>query len=570
MDFQKSLLESGESMSAVEAGEVVSGEVIQVTDEDVIVDVGLKCEGRIKKAEFTSLGETVKVGDKVYVKVLQLETEDGTTRLSRARAAQDERWIKIQDAFKAGTLVEGKVVGEIKGGFKVDIGLPYTCFLPRSQATLKRRAALTDVEGQALMFEIKEMDRRRKNIVLSRKTLLEGERDSVRKETLTKITVGTIVEGAVKNITNFGVFVDIGGIDGLITLGDLSWSGFVKDPSTIVQKGDSVKVKILEFDPNVEPVKIRLGLKQAQGDPWDKVIDTVKVGTSIEGTVKSFTNFGAFVEILPGVDGLVHISELSWTDHVKHPSHVLEPGQKVLVKVVNVDSARRKVSLSIKQATPDPWSQIYDECPPGSRVKGTVTGLTNFGVFVKLTSGIEGMIHKSDLSWEDSEIDPAAVLQQGQEIEVVVLRIDPEAKKMSLGLKQTLTDPWNELTRRFQKNKVFEGTITRIVPEGAYMQLDEQIEGFIPLSDLSTQRIQKSEEGVTVGQHVRAKVTKLERKGNRILLSVRDLIREEEHASVKSYMSDQEKSGSITLGDMIGDSQLAAQLQQLISKHSGT
>ncbi len=569
MDFQAAFLEQEEALSAIEVGDVVTGEVIGVTDEDVIVDVGLKCEGRIKKFEFTSLGETVKIGDKVEVKILAKETDDGTSRLSRAKAAQDERWTRVLKAFKDKTLVTGKVVGEIKGGFKVEIGLPFTAFLPRSQATLKRRAAIEDVLDKDFEFEIKELDRRRKNIVLSRKTLLEAEQSKLREETLKGITPGVIVDGVVKNITNFGVFVDIGGIDGLVTLGDLSWGGFVKDANTIVAKGDEVKVKVLEFDPAQTPPKIRLGLKQAQGDPWDDVVRKFKPGSTLEGTVKTFTNFGAFVEVAPGVDGLVHISELSWTDHVKHPSHVLTEGQKVLVKIVSIDTEKRKVSLSIKQATPDPWSQAYDEYPPNTRIKGTVTGVTNFGVFVKLPTGIEGMIHRTDLTWDENGVDPQTMVKVGDELEVIVLKVDVEQKKMSLGLKQTSSDPWNEVTRLYQKNKIVEVEILRVGAEGAVVKLDEKTEGFIPASDISSNRNQRPEEAVQAGQTVRAKITRLERKGNRIFLSVRDLIREEEAATLKTYMSDQEsKSGSMTLGDMISDPEMAARLQELVAKQS--
>lgn len=565
VDFRASLEMADGGGTSVEVGDVVTGEVIQVTADEVVVDVGLKCEGRIKRAEFDSLGETVKLGDKIEVKVLSLETDEGTTRVSRVRAAQDDRWNRVVDAFKEKKLIDGKVVGEVKGGFQVDIGLPYLCFLPKSQATLKRRAALEDVQNQPLQFEIKEMDRRRKNIVLSRRSILEAERDVARGATLEAIKPGAIVEGTVKNLTNFGVFVDIGGIDGLITLGDLSWSGFVKDASSIVKKGDRVAVKVLEFDPNITPPKIRLGLKQAQGDPWDRLMESLKVGQIIEGTIKSFTNFGAFMEIVPGVDGLIHVSELSWTEHVKHPSHVLTEGRKAMAKVMAIDTERRKVSLSIKQAAPDPWSQAYDEYPPGGRVRGVVTGVTNFGVFVKLPSGIEGMIHRTDLSWDDEDADPQQLAKTGDEFEVVILRVDVEAKKMSLGLKQTTQDPWNEATRLYQKNKIVDVEVIRFEADGAVVKLGGQFEGFIPLSDLSVERIQRPEEAVAIGQTLRAKIVRLERKGNRIYLSVRNLVREEEAATVKSYMNDQEKTGTITLGDMM-DQEMADRLKEMLNQ----
>lgn len=551
--------------SAAESGEVVSGFVVQITDEDVVIDVGLKSEGRIKLAEFASLGETVKVGDKIDVKVLSRETDDGTIRISRQRAAQDERWTTIQNAFKNAELVSGKVIGETKGGFKVDIGLPYPCFLPSSQASLKRRTSASEVVGQSMMFEIKEMDRRRKNIVLSRRAILEKEQEGERSKTLSGIALGAIIEGTVKNITGFGVFVDVGGIDGLITLGDLSWSGFIKDASTIVKKGDLVHVKVLEYDPVATPVRIRLGLKQAQGDPWQTVTDSVRPGAIIEGTVKSFTNFGAFVEVVPGVDGLVHISELSWTAHVKHPSNVVNIGDKVRVKIVGIDPEKKKISLSLKQATPDPWSQVYDEYPLGARVKGVITTVKDFGAFVRLPAGIEGRIHRSDLTWDENPPDPTEIVQSGQEVEVVVINIDPEQKRIGLSLKATTSDPWNDVTRQYQKNRIVEGTVTKITPEGAVVQLDEEgTEGFIALSDASRDKLTSLEGVLAVGQKVRAKVSKLERKGSRIYLSIRDLARDEELAAVKEYSGDKQSS-SHTIADVM-DPETAARLQALLTK----
>jgi len=571
VDFQSAFMEQEEAMAAIEVGDIVTGEVLDVSDEDVIVNVGLKCEGRIKKTEFDELGETVKKGDKIQVKILAKETDEGTSRVSRVRAAQEESWNKINAAFKDKTSVQGKVVGEIKGGFQVDIGLTFLAFLPRSQATTKKRTTLPEIQNKSFDFEIRELDKRRKNIVLSRKSIIESEQLKLREETLKGIIVGAVIDGVVKNITNFGVFVDIGGIDGLVTLGDLSWGGFVKDASTIVKKGDKVKVKVLEFTPIAEPgktPKIRLGLKQAQGDPWEEVLKKHRPGEIIEGIVKSCTNFGAFVEVIPGVDGLVHVSEISWTEHVKMASNVLKEGDKVMVKIVSIEPDKRKLSLSIKQATPDPWSQAYDEYPPNMRLKGTVTGVTNFGAFVKLPSGIEGMIHRSDISWDNEEIDPKTKLKIGDEIEVMVLKVDSENQKLSLGLKQTTSDPWNEITRTYQKNKIVEAEVVRFDSEGAWIKLDEKNEGFIPNQELSTDRNQKPENAVQIGQKVRARVTKLERKGSRIFLSIRELIKDEEASTVKKFMSSQEKSGAVTLGDMLGDSELASKLQQLVSKQS--
>lgn len=567
-DFRTSFLDQEESFKAAEQGNVVSGEVIQVTADEVVVALtGLKGEGRIKSHEFVELGETVKVGDKVEVKIVKID-EDGNAFVSRLRAVQDVRWNVINEAFKNHTTVEGRVVEEVKGGFKVELGLPYTAFLPRSQASLKRRVTLDELKGKPMQFEIKEMDRRRKNIVLSRRSFLEIEQTQKRAVTLSTLAVGQIIEGVVKNITNFGVFVDIGGVDGLIMIGDLSWSGFIKDASTIVKKGETVKTKVLEFDQTTDPPRIRLGLKQVSGEPWENLPEHVKPGALIEGVVKSFTQFGAFVEIIPGVDGLVHISELSWTRHVKHPSEILELGTKVGVRVIAVDPEKKKISLSLKQTVPDPWTQVYDEYPPGSRVKGIVSGITSFGAFVRMPSGIEGMVHRTDLTWDENNNEPKDILQLGQEIEVTVLRIDMEQKKISLGLKQALPDPWTGVMTRYQKNKVIEVEIAKLLPEGVTVNLEENLEGFIPLSELAAQRPQRPEDVVAVGQKVRAKVTRLERKGRRVFLSIRELAREEEAADMKAFMTEQSSSGSITLGDLIGNDEMAARLKELVAKHT--
>lgn len=567
-DFESAWLAGEEQVTTtIEPGAVVQGEVLQVTDEEVVIAItGSKSEGRIKRSEFEQLGETVAKGDTTLVKVITPETEDGTIRVSRLKAAQEDRWTKVRDAFKNHELIEGRVVGETKGGFKVEIGLPFPCFLPSSQASLKRRTSPTEVIGQVLMFEIKEMDTRRKNIVLSRRALLEKEQEGARAETLGKVIAGSLIDGVVKNITNFGVFVDIGGIDGLITLGDLSWSGFVKDASTIVQKGQPVRVKVLEFDPNANPPKIRLGLKQAQGDPWQTVAESVRVGQIIEGTVKSFTNFGTFVEVVPGVDGLVHISEMSWTSHVKHPSAVVAIGDKVRVKVVGVDLDKKKISLSLKQAAPDPWSQVYDEYPVGTRTKGTVTSVKDFGVFVRLPAGIEGRVARNEITWDDNAAEPTELVQVGQEVEVVVLNIDPEQKRIGLSMKATMADPWNDIARQFQRNKTVEGEVLSVAADGAVVKLNDETTAFLPTNEAARERLTTLEGVVAAGQTIRAKVSKLDRKGpHKIILSIRDLLRDEEAAAVKEFGEVQSSSHSIA--DSV-DEETARKLQSLLSKPS--
>lgn len=540
-----------EEALGAEAGDVVRGTVLRVTPEHVVVDVGLKGEGFIPAEEFHRLGETPNVGDSVEVKVLVLETEDGTVRLSRLRAAYETRWEAIRRAAEEGTTIRGTVTEEVKGGFRVDIGLREKAFLPASQASLRRRASAADLVGKELDFQVKEIDRRRKNVVLTRRTILEKEAAERLAATLRNIQVGQILEGTVKNVTSFGVFVDIGGIDGLVTLGDLTWAGFVKDASGIVKKGDRVKVKVLEFDPVRTPPRIRLGLKQAQGDPWEGIADRYAPKSLVEGTVKSFTNFGAFVEIEPGVDGLVHISEFSWSERIDHPSKVLQVGQRVTARVLSVDPARRKVSLSLRQVGPDPWTLAVDEYPPGTRVRGTVTSLTPFGAFVRLPSGVEGLVHKNDLAWGDRAPDPKEVLKEGQEIEVVVLKVDAAEKRISLGLKQTKADPWGEVTRRYPRGSVVEARIVRTNKEGAFVDLEGDVEGFIPIGDLARERPARIEDAVSVGKTVRAKVTRLDKKTKQVTLSVRALVEEEERKAMRSFQEGQ-SSGGVTLGELVG------------------
>lgn len=540
-----------EDALSAEAGDIVEGAVLRVTSEHVVVDVGLKGEGFIATEEFTRLGETPKVGDVVAVKILSLETEEGTVRLSRARAAQESRWAEIRAAHESGTPVQGTVVEEVKGGFRVDLGIREKAFLPASQASLRRRASAAELLNKTLDFVVKEVDRRRKNVVLSRRPLLEKEAASRQADTLKSLEIGSILEGTVKNITSFGVFVDVGGIDGLVTLGDLTWAGFVKDASTVVQKGARVKVKVLEFDPAKEPPRIRLGLKQAEGDPWDGVASRYAPKALVDGKVKSFTNFGAFVELEPGVDGLIHVSELSWTERVDHPSKVLEIGQAVRARVLAVDAERRKISLSLRSVGPDPWTQAYDEYPANTRVRGVVTSITQFGAFVRLPTGVEGLVHKNDLSWGERAPEPRHILKEAQEVEVVVLKVDVEQKRISLGMKQAKPDPWADTMRKYHKGATVEARIARTNKEGAFLELEGEVEGFVPLNELARERPARIEDVIAVGEMLKARVIRVEKKTKQIVLSVRALLMEEERKAVNAFEKAQTTSG-VTLGELVG------------------
>lgn len=548
---------AGEPEDVPNRGQVVTGVVVAITADAVVVNVGLKADGMIPRAEFDELGEfkDLKIGSQIDVKVLSRENSDGTASLSRKEALDEAAVRKIRAAFEAGETVEGEVASEVKGGYRVKLGPALFAFLPSSHASLKRRPKANEVIGKTFPFKIKEFDRARKNIVVSRRVLLEAERGAEREKTLALLAVGEIREGLVKNITTFGVFVDLGGIDGLVTLGDISWSGFVSKPADFVKVGEKIKVKVLEVDLAKDPPRIRLGIKQALGDPWEGVAERHPVGQVIDGPVKTLTPFGAFVEVEPGVDGLVHISEIAWTGHLKHPSEILQIGAIARAKVIAVDPAKRKLSLSVKQAAPDPWSLAFDEYPPGARVHGTVTSLTAFGAFIRLSSGIEGLVHRSEITWESEEADPAKFLEVGKEVDAVVLRIDAAERKIALGIKQTLPDPWQETAMRYARGKTVTGRVLRTTVEGVTVLLEDNLEGFIPLSEVSRVRVFKPEEaGIRVGENVSAIVRRTDRGTRRVLLSIKALERAEEAESRDSGETvPASRAGSFSLGEMLGE-----------------
>lgn len=550
-----------EEVFAVEAeegprrGEVVTGEVVSITEEAVVVNVGLKADGMIPREEFAEVGEleNLSVGDRIEVKVLSRENAEGIAILSRKEALDEAALENVRRAFETGTPVRGDVVAEVKGGYRVRLGPRLFAFLPASHASLKRRPKRSEVLNKSFDFRIKEFERARRNIVVSRRALLEAEREEARRRTLAEIAPGQVRKGVVKNVTHFGVFVDLGGIDGLVTLGDVTWSGFVSNPSDYVKVGETIDVKVLDLDLEKDPPRIRLGIKQAQGEPWEGIETRYPVGRIVEGPVKTLTPFGAFVEVEPGVDGLVHVSELSWTGHVKHPSEVLKEGEVVRAKVISADAAQRRLSLSIKQASPDPWTLAYDETPPGAKVKGTVTGVTHFGAFVRLPSGVEGLIHKSEILWDDEEPDPADHFEPGQEVEAIVLRIDPEERKIALGVKQLRPDPWQETANRYPRGKVVSGKVVRTAPEGVTVQLEENLIGFVPASEIARVRVFTPEEaGVREGGRVDAMVLKADRAGRRIVLSIKALERREE-AEARASGVPTSRAGSYSLGEMLGD-----------------
>ncbi|HTO69932.1 MAG TPA: 30S ribosomal protein S1, partial [Myxococcota bacterium] len=448
------------SQSLVKEGQVVSGTVLSVDPDHVLVDVGCKSEGMIATWEFADEDGVarIQVGQRVEVLVEQSENEDGVIVLSKEKADRLRVWDHLQSAYDNSEVVEGMINGRVKGGLSVNLK-GVKAFLPGSQVDLRPVRNLDRMIGEPHKFKIIKFNKRRGNIVLSRRALLETERQSLRQKTLEILKEGLVVEGIVKNITDYGAFIDLGGIDGLLHITDMSW-GRISHPSEVFQVGDQVRVRVLKFDPETE--RVSLGLKQTQPDPWISIGDRYPIGLRIRGKVVSLADYGAFVELEPGIEGLIHISEMSWTKRVKHPSKVVAIGDEVDVLVLEVDPQNRKISLGMKQTEPNPWSLLEERYPPGTKVRGVVRNVTNFGVFVGIEDGIDGLIHVSDISWTQKIRDPKELFKKGDELEAVVLKVDTESEKFSLGLKQLQPNPWDEVPRKYPVGSKIKGKVTSI------------------------------------------------------------------------------------------------------------
>src|SRR2546422_2029283 len=485
-----------ESLRSIGEGEIVRGTVLAVDDKEVLVDVGFKSEGVIPLAEFSD-PSSIKVGDVLDVFLEKMENQDGLVVLSKQRADFVRVWDRVKEAHDGGQVVEGRLVRKIKGGVVVDL-YGVEAFLPGSQIALRQVQNVDAMLGQGVQVKIIKLNKRRRNIVVSRRAVLEEERDRMKAAILKDLAKDQIREGVVKNITDFGAFVDLGGIDGLLHITDMSW-GRVQHPSEMVKIGDKLRVKVLNFDPEKE--RISLGLKQLEAYPWEGVDEKYKVGDRVKGRVVSVTDYGAFVELERGVEGLIHVSEMSWTRHVRHPSKVVNLGDTIDAVVLKVDKANEKISLGLKQVEPEPWLTLDQKYPPRMRVKGKVRNLTNFGAFVELEEGIDGLVHVSDMSWTKRVAHPSEVLKKGETVEVVILSIDKEHRRISLGLKQVSDDPWPELAERFPASMELSGAINRLFDRGAIVDLGEGIEGFVPLSQLGIDDLKRPNDAFEVGEH---------------------------------------------------------------------
>ena len=529
-----------QSLQSVQMGGVLTGRVVQINADTVMVDVGWKTEGYIPARELRDdKGNiAINVGDEIEV-LVDRRDQDGNLVLSRDKAAKIKIWDDVKVACENNTPVQGTVIERVKGGLSVDIGIP--AFLPGSQVDIRPVRDLDRYVGQSFPFNVLKYDRKRNNVVLSRRTILEKEREAEKFDTLKNIEEGKIIEGVIKNITDYGLFIDLGGIDGLLHVTDISW-GRITRPSDHFSKGERIRVKVLSFDREKE--RVALGLKQLAMNPWESIKDKYPIHSVVEGRVVNLTDYGVFVELETGVEGLIHVSEMFWTREIKHPSKVLSIGQIVNVMILDINIETKRISLGLKQTTANPWETLKIKYPEGTIIKGLIRNVTNFGIFVGVEEGIDGLIHMSDISWKQRVKHPSEMFKKGQEIEVMVLNIDVEHEKFSLGLKQIEKNPWEELSERYPAGAVVSGKVTNITDFGIFVEIEEGIEGLVHISELSSRRVKSSSELFAVGDSVSAAVKNVDPKSRKIRLSIKDLETSTEENPVHQYINNRENVGS--------------------------
>jgi len=539
-----------ESMRSVKPGGVVKGKVVGITAAHVMIDVGYKSEGQIPLQEFLDRDGKVQVqvGDEVDVFFDSSEEDNGDIILSRERAENIKIWEEIERAFREGLGVEGVILSKVKGGFNVDVGVPG--FLPGSHVDVRPTRNLDKFLGKREKFAILKYNRPRGNVVVSRRVLMEKERDVLKKEILKVLEEGVILEGVVKNITSYGAFVDLGGIDGILHISDMSW-GRIGHPSEMVKVGDHIKVAVLKFD--AERERISLGMKQITPDPWTTVQQNYPVGTRVRGQVLSLMDYGAFVELEKGVEGLIHISEMAWTKKISHPSKVLQVGETVEVLVLNVDPNHRRISLGLKQVLPNPWEQVKEKYPVGSVVKGPVRNVTDFGIFVGVEEGIDGLAHVSDLHWTKKIKHPSELYKKGDIVEVKVLGVDVQNERFSLGIKQLTTDPWKLVAERYPVGSRVKGEVTSVPDFGVFVRLEEGVEGLIHVSQLSTERVDKPSTMFKVGDSVEAEVIHVDAHDRKVGLSVRALKKTEERQEMENYLKKEKDAGRFSFESILNE-----------------
>lgn len=533
-----------ESFYDIKEGEIITGKIVGVFGDNVVVDVGFKSDGTISKQEFNAT-EEIKIGNKVDIVIESVEDEDGNLVLSKKRADFLKVWDRILKAHENDEIIPGKILKRIKGGMVVDLN-GIEAFLPGSQIDIRPVRDFDAFVGQTMDFKIVKVNIPTENIVVSHKVLIEETIADQRKEILDSLEKGQILEGIVKAITDFGVFVDLGGVDGLVHITDLSW-GRINHPSEIVKLDEKIKVVVTDFDK--EKKRISLSLKQLQPHPWENIDNVYKVGDKVSGRVVSLTDYGAFIEIEKGIEGLIHISEMSWTQHISHPSQFVSMGQIVEAVILSLDKDEKKISLGMKQLTPDPWQELLKKYPVGSKHTGIARNLTNFGVFVELEPGIDGLVHISDLSWTKKIRHPGEVVKKGEEIEVVVLSVDTEQRKISLGHKQINDNPWDNFEKEYAAGKKTEGKVVRIIEKGLIAELPLGVDGFIPATQLSPNKIKNLSYCFPVDTKLELVVLEFDKENKKIVLSALAVVKEKSDEEIAKYI-EQFKLDKVSVDDI--------------------
>jgi len=545
-DFGAMLDQYEQEQAAYQEGSVVRGTVVGVTERSVVIDFGFKSEGAVPIEEFQEAGElTVKRGDEVEVLIKSMESQEGVPILSRADAVRMRAWDVLEQAYRDGVPVKGKIAERVKGGLRVDVD-GVAAFLPGSQVDIRPIRNLESLRGQEIEARVIKLNRKRSNVVLSRKAILEQENEGKKGETLNNLEEGIIVEGQIKNLTDYGAFVDLGGIDGLLHVTDMSW-GRLQNPAEMFRVGESVQVKVLKFDRERE--RVSLGFKQLLPDPWESVSERFPSGQRMQGKIASVTDYGAFIELEPGVEGLVHVSEMTWSKRMKHPSKLVNVGDNVEVEVLGVDPKNRRISLGMKQTQPNPWETLPERFHIGDRVRGRVRNLTDFGAFVEVEDGVDGLVHVSDISWNKRIKHPGEVLKKGQEIEAVITNIDIDNRRLSLSIKDTEPSAWEKFINEHKPGDIVHGKVTRFANFGAFVELAEGLEGLCHVSELSDDRVERPEDAAQIGQELDFRILRIEAESKKIGLSHRAAKHDEPIADVKSYTTDA-GGGMASLGEL--------------------
>jgi len=545
-DFGAMLDQYEQEQAAFQEGSVVRGTVVGITERGVVIDFGFKSEGIVNQEEFTENGEiTVKRGDEVEVLIKSMESQEGVPILSRADAVRMRAWDDLEAAYRDGTPIKGRIIERVKGGLRVDVD-GVAAFLPGSQVDTRPVRNLESLRNQEIEAKVIKLNRKRSNVVLSRKAVLDEQNEGRKGETLDHLEEGIIVEGQIKNLTDYGAFVDLGGIDGLLHVTDMSW-GRLQNPGELFRVGENVQVKVMKFDRERE--RVSLGYKQLLPDPWESVVERYIPGTRLQGKIASVTDYGAFIELESGVEGLVHVSEMSWSKRMKHPSKIVNPGDTVDVEVLGVDSKARRISLGMKQVQSNPWATLRERYQVGSRVSGRVRNLTDFGAFIEVEDGVDGLVHVSDISWNKRIKHPGEVLKKGQEIDAVITNIDTENRRLSLSIKDTEPSAWDRFVSEHKPGDLVKGRITRFANFGAFVELDEGLEGLCHVSELSEERVEKPEDIVQVGQEMEFRILRIEPESKKIGLSARAAAHDEPIVDTRTCSSEA-GGGMASLGEL--------------------